>query len=369
MRVLMINSVCGIRSTGRICTDLADRLIDEGHECRIAYGREQVPVRYASISYRIGTDRQIQQNGIKARIFDNEGLNAKRQTEAFLKWATAYDPELLWLHNLHGYYINYELLFDWIKSRPQMQVKWTLHDCWAFTGHCAYFSYVGCRQWETGCVQCPQKKEYPKSIGCSNCKQNYIRKQHAFCGVLNMTLVTPSNWLASLVRKSFLKEYPIEVIYNRINTEVFRPTPGDFRERYGLQNKTILLGVATVWDARKGLDDFVALSSRLDDSYRIVLIGLSEEQCRRVPASILCLPRTDSAEDLAKWYTTADVFLNPSKEETFGLTTVEALACGTPAIVYQDTACEEIVASYGGIAVPQSVDALEQAVYSVVGER
>ena len=152
----MINSVCGIRSTGRICTDTAERLISDGHECRIAYGRENVPSKYKAISCRIGSEWQVRLNGIKARLFDNEGLNAKSQTKAFLKWAEEYNPDLLWLHNLHGYYINYELLFNWIKSRPQMQVKWTLHDCWSFTGHCAHFSFVGCNKWKSACEKCPQ---------------------------------------------------------------------------------------------------------------------------------------------------------------------------------------------------------------------
>ena len=144
MKVLLINSVCGIRSTGRIATDIAEEYMAEGHSCMIAYGRGEVPEKYQNISYKIGTDLDVKINGLKARFFDNEALNAKKETKRFIEFANNYNPDLLWLHNLHGYYINIELLFDWIKSRPKMKVYWTLHDCWAFTGHCAHFSLAGC---------------------------------------------------------------------------------------------------------------------------------------------------------------------------------------------------------------------------------
>ena len=335
MKILMINSVCGIRSTGRICTDMADRFMSEGHECRIAYGRESVPKQYESISYCIGDEWQVKWNGIKARVFDNEGLNAKRSTKVFLRWATEYDPDLLWLHNLHGYYLNYELLFEWIKSRPQMQVRWTLHDCWSFTGHCAHFSFVGCQQWQVGCARCSQTNEYPKSIGISCCKKNYFRKQHAFCGVSDMTLITPSNWLAGLVKQSFLKEYSVEVVHNRIDEKIFRPTYGDFREKHGLQNQKIILGVASAWGERKGLLDFVKLTELLETEYTIVLVGVDKVTAKRLPSSIVCISRTNSKEELAEIYTTADVFVNLTYEDTYPTVNLEAQACGTPCLTYK----------------------------------
>lgn len=335
MKVLMINSVCGIRSTGRICTDTADRLKKQGHECRIAYGRESVPEQYEDVSYRIGGELPVRWNGIKARLFDNEGRNAKRATKTFLRWASTYDPDLLWLHNLHGYYINYEMLFTWIKSRPHMQVRWTLHDCWAFTGHCAHFSYIGCNQWKTGCARCPQTGEYPKSIGVSACKTNYFRKKHAFCGVSNMTLITPSHWLAALVKQSFLKNYPVEVVYNRIDEEVFRPTYGNFREKYGLQNQKIVLGVASAWSERKGLSDFVKLDELLGKVYTLVLVGVDRATEKRLPSSIVCIPRTNSKKELAEIYTAADVFVNLTYEDTYPTVNLEAQACGTPCLTYK----------------------------------
>ena len=365
MKVLLINSVCGIRSTGRIATDIAEEYIANGHECKIAYGRETVPERYQDISYRIGTDYDIKLNALKARVFDNEGFNATKVTKSFLKWANDYNPDLVWLHNLHGYYINIELLFDWLRQRPQMQVRWTLHDCWAFTGHCSHFSYVQCYRWQECCHHCVQKKEYPKSLFIDHSVKNFRRKEKVFLGVSNMTLITPSQWLADLVGQSFLREYHVEVRHNTIDRSVFKPTPSDFRKHMGLENKKIVLGVASTWSNRKGLSDFVALAEQLGDGYVVLLVGVQEAQRRYLPKKILCLPRTNSIRELAEIYTAADVFVNSSREETFGLTTIEAMACGTPAIVYENTACEEVVNTYGGMAIEQSIPALLVAVKSI----
>ena len=368
MKVLFINSVCGIRSTGRIVAQLAEDYIKSGHECRIAYGREEVPENLRPMAIRIGSELSVKQNAVQARLLDNEGLNAKRATKQFLKWANSYNPDVLWLHNIHGYYLNIELLFDWIKSRPQMQVKWTLHDCWAFTGHCSYFSFADCDRWQYGCGNCCQTKKYPTSLFLDSSESNFRRKKQAFCGVKDMTLITPSKWLADLVKKSFLNEYPVEVSYNTIDTKVFSPTPSDFRQRYGLNDSKIVLGVAAIWDERKGLADFLKLSSLLPSDYAVVLVGISSEEIKNCPSSVIGIPPTNSARELAEIYTAADVFVNPSKEETFGLTTLEALSCGTPAIVYKDTACEEIANLYGGIVVEQSVQALKVAIEQIISD-
>lgn len=359
MKILMINVVCGIRSTGRICTDMADKLTTEGHEVKIAYGRELVPEKYQKYAVKIGNNLDQRLHGIRTRVLDEHGFGSKKATKKFLKWADDYNPDMVWLHNIHGYYINVEMLFDWIKKRSDMQVKWTLHDCWAFTGHCSHFSVIGCELWKEQCMNCVQKRRYPASFIKDNCRKNYMRKRAAFTGVANMTIITPSIWLAKLVKVSFLKEYPVEVCYNAIDVEVFKKTPSDFRKKYGLENKKIVLGVASTWDDRKGLDDFIKLAQMLDEQYMIVLVGLNNSQIRNLPANIIGLRRTNNSKELAEIYTAADVFVNPSKEETFGLTTVEALACGTRAIVYKGTACEEIVEKYDeGIAAENSVQAI-----------
>jgi len=342
VRVLFINAVCGTGSTGKISGALAQEYEKQGHTVKIAHGRDGVvPEQYRKYSVRIGSDLGVKLHGVYTRLTDRHGFASTAATKRFLKWAEEYDPELVWLQNIHGYYINIELLFDWIKSRPNMQVKWTLHDCWAFTGHCSYFDMVGCDKWKTGCHHCPQKDAYPATMLLDNSKGNFKRKQRLFTGVKNMTLITPSKWLAELVKLSYLKEYPVEVRYNTINKEVFKPTPGTFRQEHGLQDKKILLGVASIWEKRKGLEDFVKLAGVLDDNYRIVLVGLTPEQARKMPANVITIPRTNSQEELAQLYTTADVFFNPTYEDNYPTVNLEAEACGTRVISYDSGGSRE----------------------------
>lgn len=351
MKVLMINSVCGIRSTGRICTDLAEVLVENGYEVKIAYGRETVPEKYQKYAVRIGTDIDNKIHAIQTRLFDTHGFGSKKATADFLKWADKYDPDILHLHNIHGYYINVEMLFDWIKSRPQMKAIWTLHDCWAFTGHCVHFTIANCSQWKTCCKQCIQLKNYPSCEFVGNVERNFQRKKSAFTGVKDMTIVTPSKWLADLVEKSFLNGYSVKVINNGIDTNVFKPTPSDFRKKNHLENRKIILGVASSWSAAKGLNDFVKLSKMLDDYYKIVLVGLSEKQIKEVPDNIIKISRTNSAVELAAIYTAADVFLNLTYEDNYPTVNIEAIACGTQVLTYNTGGSPEIVEKFNGYVV------------------
>ncbi len=354
MKILFINSVCGIGSTGRICTTMAQEYESQGHEVKIAYGRaENVPEQYKKYAVRIGKTIDMKLHAVRTRILDEHGLGSIQATRKFLKWADDYNPDLLWLHNIHGYYINYELLFAWIKRRPNMQVKWTLHDCWAFTGHCSHFTMVKCEQWLTHCSYCPQTRRYPASYGRDNCKANFDRKRAAFTGVKNMTLITPSQWLADLTRQSFLKEYPVEVHYNTIDTNVFKPTPSDFRERYGLQDKFIVLGVANVWHERKGLNDFLKLAEMLDDRYAIVLVGLSKKQTENLPPRIIGIEKTNNPKELAAIYTAADVFFNPTHEDNYPTVNLEAEACGTKVITYDVGGCKETIEDEKGTVIDE----------------
>lgn len=366
MKYLFINSVAGFGSTGRIAAETCRELMAQGHECTLAFGRnaancEDIP------TVQIGSKLDYQLHGVRSRLLDDQGFGSGRATREFLQWTGEYDPDVIWLHNLHGYYIHIGELFRYLRTCGK-KIIWTLHDCWSFTGHCAYFDFVGCGKWETGCHHCPQKGTYPKSMLLDGSRRNYEKKKALFTGIPDMTLVVPSQWLKSRVERSFLKEYPVEVVYNTVNTEVFKPTPGNFRKEHGLQDKKIILGVASVWEPRKGLKDFIALSELLDERYKIVLIGLSQAQIQTLPEKILGLPRTDSVQALAEAYTAADVFVNPSVEETFGLTTLEAHCCGTPAIVYQDTACQEIAEKFGGIAVKRGAEQLYDAILKLTKE-
>ncbi len=352
MRILLINSVCGIRSTGRICLELAKNYENEGHEVKIAYGREKVPQDAEKYAIRIGTDFDVKLHGLSSRLFDNSGFGSKNATKKFLKWASNYNPDVLWLHNLHGYYINIELLFNWIKSRNNMEVKWTLHDCWSFTGHCCHFTVVKCDKWKTQCYNCVQKERYPQSWGFDRSLSNYKKKRELFTGVSRMELITPSRWLADLVKQSFLKDYPVKVVYNTIDRSHFKPTPSEFRKKYKIdKSKKIVLGVASSWTDRKGFGDFMELCTMLNDEYVIVMVGLTKKQIETLPKQIIGILRTNSEDELAAIYTAADFFVNPSKEETFGMTTLESLACGTQAIVYKNTACEEVINEFGGVAI------------------
>ena len=352
MKLLLINSVCGIGSTGKIVTRIADDYIGQGHEARIAYGRSEViPEQYRAISYRIGSAWDVKIHALSTRLFDNHGFCSNRVTKEFLDWASEYNPDVLWLHNLHGYFINIEMLFAWIKTRPQMQVKWTLHDCWAFTGHCSHFDFCGCMKWKTQCSDCPQTKEYPASYVKDNSANNYARKKQAFTGVKKMELITPSQWLAGLVKDSFLKVYPVTVVPNTIDTTVFKPTASEFRKIQGLENKKIILGVANVWDERKGYQDFIKLRALLDDSFHIVLVGLTAKQIHELPKGITGITRTHSASELAAIYTAADVFFNPTYQDTSPCVNLEAEACGTPVVTYNTGGAPETVKHFNSLVI------------------
>ena len=351
MKVLQINSVCGHGSTGRIATDLYDALKQEGHDCVIAYGRGTAPEGYQTI--KIDSEWDIRMHGLKTRITDREGFGSRKATERFIKKVRAYDPDVIHLHNLHGYYINIEVLFNYLKKADK-KVVWTLHDCWAFTGHCAYFDYVGCDKWKTGCEKCPQKKEYPKSFLFDHSKLNYQIKKDLFTKVKKLTIVTPSHWLANLVKESFLTEYPVEVIHNGIDLEIFKPTPSNFKERYHCDDKTVVLGVANVWDRRKGLNTFIELSKELPDDFQIVLVGLSKKQMKLLPDNIIKIQRTNSTKELAEIYTAANVFVNPTLEDNFPTTNLESLACGTPVITYNTGGSPECVINLNGLIIEQN---------------
>ena len=348
MKVLMINSVCGVGSTGRICTDIADVLTENGHECKIAFGRKAAPERYQKYAYRITSDNGVKINALKARLFDNEGFNATGATKKLVSFIKEYNPDVIHLHNLHGYYLNVEVLFDYLK-KANKKVIWTLHDCWAFTGHCPNFQHPICDKWKTGCFDCKRKGKYPKSF-TDKSERNYNKKKQIFCGMKNLTIVTPSEWLAGLVKKSFLGQYPVKVINNGIDMLVFHPTESDFKERNGLKDKKIILGVANVWDESKGFNDFIKLSKQISDDYRIVLVGLDEKQLGALPKNILGIARTNSTKELAEIYTAADVLFNPTYEDNYPTVNLEAQACGTPVVTYDTGGSGESVPKENVIA-------------------
>ncbi|MGE4588690.1 MAG: glycosyltransferase [Acidaminococcaceae bacterium] len=349
MRVLQINSVCGYGSTGRIATDLYKMLEKNGHECLIAYGRGNAPK--AINSYRIGTNFDNYVHAVKTRLFDLHGFGSKKATKEFIIKAKEYNPDVIHLHNIHGYFINMDLLFNYLKE-VNKPVVWTLHDCWAFTGHCAYFDFEQCNKWKTCCQECTKHMSYPKSLIIDNSKYNYNKKKELFTGIAKMTIVTPSNWLANLVNLSFLKEYDVKVINNGIDLEVFNPKYKNiFRKKYDIEDKFLILGVANMWEDRKGFNYFLELSKVIDDESLIVLVGVDSDQLKLLPKNIIGIKRTNNTEELAEIYSTVDVFVNPTLEDNFPTTNLEALACGTPVITFNTGGSIESIDEKSGIIV------------------
>jgi glycosyltransferase involved in cell wall biosynthesis len=363
-KLLQINSVVNSGSTGRIAEEIGQIAIAAGWESYIAYGRHARTSQSELI--KIGSDWDIRMHGLQTRLFDKHGLASIAATREFVKQIKKIKPDIIHLHNIHGYYINIEILFRYLKD-ANIPVVWTFHDCWPMTGHCAYFTFVECEKWKTQCFSCPQKKDYPGSFFLDRSKQNYTQKRKLFTSVNNITIVPVSNWLGEIVKQSYLKDYPIRVINNGIDVNVFSPQRGDgIRLKYGLADKFILLGVATAWGRRKGLHDFIELSKTLKDDEIIVLVGLREDQIKILPENIIGITRTESTQELAEFYSSADVVMNISYEETFGLTTVEGFACGTPGIVYNTTASPELVDDSTGLIVdPGDIKGLVKAISQI----
>lgn len=338
-RILFINTVCN-GSTGNICKSLYKLAENEGHECCIAYGRGDSPLEYKTI--KIGTSFDVYKHAALARVFDNSGFDSRNATLKFIKEVEKFSPNIIHMHNIHGYYINVNILFDYLRKHPEIKKIWTLHDCWAYTGRCSHYLYSNCYKWQEKCTKCEHLDVYPTTY-FDHSEKNFMLKKHIFTKIENMTIVCVSQWLKEEVERSFLNKYDIRKITSGINLEIFQHRESDFRQKYGLQNKKIILGVAQTWTERKGLDDFIELSKMLSDEYKIILIGLSEQQIKQMPNGIIGLGRTKNQMELAEIYSVADVFFNPTKEETFGLTNIEAQACDTMVCSYEAGGTKETI--------------------------
>lgn len=362
MRVVQINSF-GNLSTGSIMHELDREYRSQGAETWMFWGRGCPTENGRAVNFNTRLNTYL--DGLATRIDGKAGFHSKKVTGALMEKLDAIDPDLLHLHNLHGYYLNIEMVFRWIEKH-HCKVRWTLHDCWAFTGHCVYFTYANCAQWKHGCAQkeyCRQLNTYPKTFCKPSCHSNYIDKKRIFTNVPfdRMEIVTPSYWLAGLVKQSFLKDYSVTVRHNKIDTEIFKPTPSDFRDQHGIGSRVMILGVASTWSERKGLADFVRLANELDSQrYVIVLVGLTGRQIKQLPKEILALGRTSSAQELASIYTAADVFFNPTREENYPTVNLESQACGTPIVTYNTGGCGETLMEevHGSCVVSNFYDAV-----------
>ena len=348
MRVLQINSVCGVGSTGRIVMDIHSTLEKEGHESFIAYGRGNYTKQNNIIKISNKLDTYLHVG--KTRIFDKHGLGSKRATKNLLKQIDQLNPDIIHLHNIHGYYVNIEILFEYL-NKIDKPIVWTLHDCWPFTGHCAYFDYVDCNRWQQGCFSCPQQNSYPASLVLDNSSKNFELKKRIFTMPEKLTIITPSEWLAELVRKSFMQKYPVKIINNGIDLSQFKPAVGSIKARLNIPNKFMILGVASVWDKRKGFDYFIELSKRLTENEIIVLVGLNKDQINILPKNIIGFEKTKSVTELSELYSSADVYVNPTLEDNFPTTNLEAMACGTPIITFNTGGSVESVDETNGFIV------------------
>lgn len=350
MKVLQINSVCGVGSTGRIATDLYKVMKENGIESKIAFGignAENIPQEDA---FKFGNKFDYYVHNAVSRITDRAGFYSKINTLKLLKFIKSYEPDIIHIHTIHGYYVNIEILFNFLKEYNK-PVIWTLHDCWSFTGHCAHFDLIGCTKWKTQCYNCPIHREYPKSF-TDNSRHIYKLKKQLFTGVENLTIVTPSKWLADLVKQSFLKDHTIRIINNGINLGVFKPIENDIKIKYQCENKYLILGVAFGWGKKKGLDVFIELSKRLDENkYKIMLVGTDERIEKDLPDNIISIHRTKNQNELAKIYSAADLFVNPTREDTYPTVNMESLACGTPVLTFNTGGSPEIIDETCGMVV------------------
>lgn len=366
MRIVQING--GAKgSTGKIMMGIAEVARAQGHEVMCAS-----PITTTNRDagedcgyYRIGTFNSRRVNVALARITGFNGCFVWFETYKLLKTIDDFKPDIIHLHNLHDSYINLSMLISYIKKH-NVPTVWTLHDCWAFTGQCPHFTIVKCDKWKAGCHNCPQYKEYPASL-YDNTKKMWQLKKKWFTGVKNMTIVTPSEWLAGLARESYLKQYPIEVINNGIDLNVFKPTHSNFREQYGIPgDKYIVLGVSFAWGYRKGLDCFVEMAEKLGEQYQIVLVGTDDEIDKNLPHNIISIHRTQNQKELAEVYSAADVFVMPTREENYPTVNMEAIACGTPVVTFDTGGSPEMLDDKTGIVVEANdIEATKKAIKDI----
>ncbi len=363
MKIVQINATCNKGSTGKICYAISQLLNKRGIDNYILYSLGnsdyEQGIKYTSEKY-------LKRQALKSRVFGNYGFNSKSSTKKLISELEKIKPDIIHLHNIHSNDVNLEMLFDYIREN-KIKTYWTFHDCWAFTGYCPHFDMIGCNKWEDGCEKCPQRKQYSWFFDKS--KKLYQRKKELIKDI-DLTIITPSSWLAGLVRKSFFKDCEIKVIHNGIDLEIFKPTESDFRKQYSLEDKYILLGVAFGWGEKKGLDVFLELSKRLPDKYQIVLVGTNDEIDKLLPDNIISIHKTSNQTELAKIYSSADLFVNPTREEVLGLVNIEALACGTPVIAFETGGVPECISSKCGRVAPKNdINAIEKEIIDICQER
>ena len=345
-KLLIINVTCNQGSTGKIAEQVGVMMKDCGWDVYYAHGARRVnQSRLKTIPFSSVKDEYL--HALKSLLFDADGLGSKQATRRLVKIIQEIKPDIIHLHNIHGYYLNYKILFGYLNT-TNIKIVMTLHDCWLFTGHCVHFVTVNCMRWKTGCFACPLRYAgYKKSLIDRSAK-NYVLKKAYIAGNRNLTLVPVSNWLGRLLKESFYKQHDIKVIQNGVDVNVFRP----FQPSYCSQFR--IIGVSNVWSKDKGLYDIFELRKYLDiNQYRITLVGLSKGQIENLPAGISGIERANNQGELAHLYANADVLINPTYADTFPTVNLEALACGTPVVTYKTGGSPESLSVDTGVILEQ----------------
>lgn len=369
MKVLQVNTVCGQGSTGKIAVGIANKVEQFGGDAAIAYGQGKTVYEP---SYFIGRTWEKKLHALLFyRIFGSQGTGSQLATRHLLHFIDSYNPDIIHLHNLHGNYLNYPMLFRYL-SEKALPVVWTLHDCWSFTGLCYYFDAVGCDKWKNGCGHCPQFKEASKYQFIDNSARNFERKRECFTSLgEKLVLVPVSEWMAGLLKDSFFKDTHIQVIHNGINIDIFKPrsSQDEIKSKLGIEGKTMLLDVVNNWETRKGLNDILELRRLVGKDYAIVLVGKLPNNIDSLPEGIVHIERTRNQEELSELYSAADVFINPTHEDNFPTTNIESLACGTPVVTYDTGGSAESIDDSGeyGLVTPENTPtALRDAIFSCI---
>lgn len=360
--LLQINTTLNLGSTGRIAEQISLMAETNGWDCYIAHGARYVNQSKIK-SIQIGSKITNVMHAIKGEYFGMQGFGSTLSTYRFIKKIQRIKPDIIHLHNLHGYYINIAVLFKYL-AKANIPIVWTLHDCWSFTGHCTHFESQGCYKWKTECSDCPLLMLQYKSRLIDRSNRNFKIKKKLYSHLKNITIVPVSNWLGSLVRESILKGHRIKIIRNGIDLDSFKPTQSNVKERMNINSdKKIVLGV--VDSGFKGKKEFIALSK--DSNYQVVIVGVKKDWMNDIPDNIICVPRTNSQKELAEYYSAADVFVNPTQNDTFPTTNIESIACGTPVVTYNAGGSPEILDENTGIVVERNdIKALHTAVETIL---
>lgn len=356
-KLLQINPVIRTNtSTGRIMQEIGEIALDNGWDSYIAYsfGRDGVkPCKSKLVP--VGDKLSVAFHGLWTRLTDRHGLASNAATRKLIDEIKTLQPDIIHIHNVHGYFLNYKLFFEFLKGLD-VPVIWTVHDSWIYTGHCYYYSSIQCDRWKVGCGKCPQQRKFPTSWFVDRSSANFEDKSVSFNSIKDkLTIVPVSEWIRGEMSYSFLKDCKYQVIHNGINLDVFdvQPDAKAVREKYGLGDKKIILGLASIWSKEKGWDDFVRMSGMLNEDEVIVMVGVSEEQQKRLPRNIVAIRRTENVRQLAELYSAATAFVNPTWQDNYPTVNLEAIACGTPVVTYRTGGSVEVITEDTGRIVEQ----------------